>query len=114
MLLVDFVICYLLHTIYWRGNMLDIGIRLEVCVKGETSIDDNSFTQHVKLLTGGDDQRVLVWRLWESVSRNTKPRCMKQSHQSNIFCVAFDLDNRHIISAGKLHGINWQKACLHL
>ncbi|XP_028396002.1 DDB1- and CUL4-associated factor 5-like [Dendronephthya gigantea] len=52
------------------------------------------------LVSGGDDRRVLVWNLREAVTGNTTPRCMKQQHQSNIFCVTFDHDNRQIISAG--------------
>ena len=52
------------------------------------------------LVSGGDDRRVLVWTLCQSMTRNTTPRCMKQQHQSNIFCVSFDHDNRHLISAG--------------
>jgi hypothetical protein len=64
----------------------------------------------VKLLhVGGDDRRVLVWRLCEAVTGKTTPRCLKQQHQSNIFCVTFDHDNRHIITAGKYLSLHWNR-----
>ena len=53
------------------------------------------------IILGGDDRKVLIWKLCEAVAGNTKPRCLRQKHHSNIFCVTFDHDNKHIVTAGK-------------
>lgn len=50
---------------------------------------------------GGDDTRVLVWKLAEAVRGHVVPRCLKRTHLSNIFCASFDSENKHIITAGK-------------
>lgn len=49
---------------------------------------------------GGDDQRVLLWKLEESMAGITQPRSMKNQHYSNIFCLAFNNDCSKIFSGG--------------
>lgn len=50
--------------------------------------------------TGGDDQRVLLWKLEESMAGISLPRSMKNHHYSNIFCLAFNNDSTKIFSGG--------------
>ncbi|XP_066154685.1 DDB1- and CUL4-associated factor 5 [Euwallacea fornicatus] len=70
------------------------------------------------LVSGGDDRRVLLWNISDAVfekgvnlttvdtepksdgSRNKSPISMKRTHNSNIFCVAFDSKNERIFSGG--------------
>lgn len=49
---------------------------------------------------GGDDQRVLLWKLEESMAGISEPRSMKNHHYSNIFCLAFNNDSTKIFSGG--------------
>lgn len=57
----------------------------------------NLFRPH---FTGGDDQRVLLWKLEESMAGISQPRSMKNQHYSNIFCLAFNNDSTKIFSGG--------------
>ncbi|CAG9762135.1 unnamed protein product [Ceutorhynchus assimilis] len=64
------------------------------------------------LVSGGDDRRVLLWKIPEAVyegnciscSRNIPeglaPIIMKKTHNSNIFCVAFSSKHTRIFSGG--------------
>ncbi|KAL1513165.1 hypothetical protein ABEB36_002613 [Hypothenemus hampei] len=76
----------------------------------------------------GDDRRVLLWKISEAVFDRTPPEYvfdpdikiegsrhvptpMKKTHNSNIFCVAFDSKNQRIFSGGNddqviIHEIN--------
>lgn len=52
------------------------------------------------MIQGGDDRRVVVWNVEKCVYGNGSPVIMKGEHRSNIFCTVFDIENRHIFSAG--------------
>lgn len=52
------------------------------------------------LVSGGDDRRVLLWSLSEAIYDRGAPISMKKTHNSNIFCVAFDSKNKKIFSGG--------------
>lgn len=60
---------------------------------------------HVSLflffLLGGDDRRVLLWNMEKALSDIGSPFIMKGEHNSNIFCLAFDNENRKVFSGGK-------------
>lgn len=49
---------------------------------------------------GGDDRRVLLWKLEESMDGMAEPQAMKNQHYSNIFCLGFNNDNSKIFSGG--------------
>lgn len=51
------------------------------------------------LCSGGDDKRVLLWRLFGALEGSeNKPVAEYIGHHSNIFCTVFDNDNTHVIS----------------
>ena len=52
--------------------------------------------------SGGDDRRVLLWVVEKALSDIGKPRMMKGEHNSNIFCVAFDVTNSTLFSGGEI------------
>ncbi|KAF7266740.1 hypothetical protein GWI33_019961 [Rhynchophorus ferrugineus] len=52
------------------------------------------------LVSGGDDRRVLLWSLPKAIYGEGAPLSMKKTHNSNIFCVAFDSNNKKIFSGG--------------
>ncbi|XP_057316047.1 DDB1- and CUL4-associated factor 5-like isoform X1 [Hydractinia symbiolongicarpus] len=53
------------------------------------------------LVSGGDDQRVLLWNCNEiTYMGEPKPIIMKERHMSNIYCTAFDCNKLNILSAG--------------
>ncbi|CAF1210063.1 unnamed protein product [Adineta ricciae] len=54
------------------------------------------------LATGGDDKRVLIWNMSETVFNETNriPIVLSATHLSNIFSIKFDNQNKRIISAG--------------
>lgn len=52
------------------------------------------------IASGGDDRRVLVWQVEKMLSDIGTPAVMKGEHNSNIFCIAFDLDNKTAFSGG--------------
>lgn len=70
------------------------------------SIDFPSFSFFLCLFAfgwysaGGDDRRVLLWKLEESMAGISEPRSMKNHHYSNIFCLAFNNDSTKILSGG--------------
>lgn len=53
------------------------------------------------LFGGGDDKEVLLWNTHQALSGIGKPVSMKTMHQSNIFCLAFDNENKTVISGGE-------------
>ncbi|KAL3874283.1 hypothetical protein ACJMK2_037322 [Sinanodonta woodiana] len=52
------------------------------------------------LASGGDDRRVLLWNVEKAISNIGKPAVLKGEHNSNIFCLAFDNQNKTIFSGG--------------
>lgn len=50
--------------------------------------------------SGGDDRRILLWNVEKALSDIGKPSVMKGEHNSNIFCIAFNIDNTTIFSGG--------------
>lgn len=50
--------------------------------------------------TGGDDRRVLLWRVEQAIRGVGKPTVMKAQHVSNIFCLGYDSSKTKIFSAG--------------
>lgn len=49
---------------------------------------------------GGDDRRVLLWRVEQAIQGLGKPTVMKAQHVSNIFCLGYDNSKTKIFSAG--------------
>ncbi|XP_017891956.1 DDB1- and CUL4-associated factor 5 isoform X2 [Ceratina calcarata] len=52
------------------------------------------------LVSGGDDRRVLLWRVEQAIQDFGKPVEMKAQHISNIFCLGYDNSKTKIFSAG--------------
>ncbi|CAF1285891.1 unnamed protein product [Adineta steineri] len=54
------------------------------------------------LASGGDDKRVLIWNMGETLFNQTNysPIVLNATHLSNIFSIKFDNQNKRIISAG--------------
>ncbi|XP_076379030.1 uncharacterized protein LOC143259660 [Megalopta genalis] len=52
------------------------------------------------LVSGGDDRRVLLWKVEQAVHGLGKPAVMKAQHISNIFCLGYDSSKTKIFSAG--------------
>ncbi|XP_070157104.1 DDB1- and CUL4-associated factor 5 [Polyergus mexicanus] len=52
------------------------------------------------LVSGGDDRRVLLWRVEQAIQGMGKPIIMKAQHASNIFCLGYDSSKTKIFSAG--------------
>ncbi|XP_031833772.1 DDB1- and CUL4-associated factor 5 isoform X2 [Nomia melanderi] len=52
------------------------------------------------LVSGGDDRRVLLWKVEQAIHGVGKPAVMKAQHVSNIFCLGYDSSKTKIFSAG--------------
>lgn len=52
------------------------------------------------LVSGGDDRRVLLWKVEQTIQNVGKPVAMKAQHISNIFCLGYDSSKTKIFSAG--------------
>uniref|UniRef100_A0A8D0BKI8 DDB1- and CUL4-associated factor 5 n=1 Tax=Salvator merianae TaxID=96440 RepID=A0A8D0BKI8_SALMN len=52
------------------------------------------------LVSGGDDRRVLLWRMEQAIHSRVKPIQLKGEHHSNIFCLAFNSGNTRVFSGG--------------
>ncbi|XP_066593852.1 DDB1- and CUL4-associated factor 5-like [Prorops nasuta] len=52
------------------------------------------------LVSGGDDRRVLLWKVEQAIQGVGKPTVMKVQHVSNIFCLGYDSSKTKIFSAG--------------
>ncbi|CAK9814260.1 DDB1- and CUL4-associated factor 5 [Anthophora quadrimaculata] len=52
------------------------------------------------LVSGGDDRRVLLWKVEQAIQNVGKPAVMKAQHISNIFCLGYDSSKTKIFSAG--------------
>ncbi|KAI5746116.1 hypothetical protein M8J77_000033 [Diaphorina citri] len=54
------------------------------------------------MISGGDDRRVLLWNVQECLhnTKNPSPKSMEAQHNSNIFTLAFDSQNKVIFSGG--------------
>lgn len=57
-------------------------------------------TKNIIVDAGGDDRRVLLWKVEEAMAGAGEPRPMKTQHYSNIFCLSFNNDNSKIFSGG--------------
>ncbi|XP_033228177.1 DDB1- and CUL4-associated factor 5 isoform X2 [Belonocnema kinseyi] len=51
-------------------------------------------------MNGGDDRRVLLWRVEQAIQGIGKPTVMRAEHSSNIFCLGYDNSKSKIFSAG--------------
>ena len=58
---------------------------------------------YILCLQGGDDQRVLVWKVADAIQGRDKlaPVCMTSKHRSNIFTIDFSCDNSFVFSGGE-------------
>lgn len=56
----------------------------------------------VLVFLGGDDKRVLLWNVDQTLSNvgREKPSVMYGEHASNIFCLGFDTQNKYVFSGG--------------
>ena len=74
-------------------------------VKGHTGcVNAAAFSHDGNLIaSGGDDTRVLVWRL---KSMDKPLRVFSNHHDSNIFDLAFDWEDSHILSCGNDARVN--------
>lgn len=52
------------------------------------------------LISGGDDRRVLLWSILNTIHGEGSPVSMRTNHLSNIFCLDFDSKNSRIFSGG--------------
>jgi WD repeat-containing protein 22 len=53
------------------------------------------------MASGGDDRRILVWNVEKSIDAKAyDPGVMQGEHDSNIFCVDFDVDSKNVFSGG--------------
>lgn len=52
------------------------------------------------VFAGGDDRRVLLWKVEQAILGVGKPTVMKGQHVSNIFCLGYDSSKTKIFSAG--------------
>jgi WD repeat-containing protein 22 len=57
--------------------------------------------------SGGDDRRILVWSINNDLltDRKCEPVSMKSEHNSNIFTIAWDNENRRLFSGGNDHQV---------
>ncbi|XP_063977843.1 DDB1- and CUL4-associated factor 5 [Diachasmimorpha longicaudata] len=52
------------------------------------------------IVSGGDDRRVLVWKVQQALEGVGQPMAMRGQHGSNIFCLGYNSSNSKIFSAG--------------
>ncbi|XP_015120228.1 DDB1- and CUL4-associated factor 5 [Diachasma alloeum] len=52
------------------------------------------------IVSGGDDRRVLLWKVQQALQGVGPPVAMRAHHGSNIFCLGYDSSNSKIFSAG--------------
>ena len=50
---------------------------------------------------GGDDKRVLIWKVSSLLNGEHRPIIMTTTHHSNIFSLVFSCNNSYLYSAGK-------------
>ena len=61
------------------------------------------------MASGGDDRRVLLWNVAKSIDADVaEPTPMQGEHDSNIFCINFDLNTKVVFSGG-----NDERVLLH-
>jgi len=62
------------------------------------------------MASGGDDRRVLIWSVSKSLDAAAAqpPTAMQAEHDSNIFCLDFDVDSKIVFSGG-----NDERVLLH-
>ncbi|KAF8770636.1 DDB1- and CUL4-associated factor 5 like protein [Argiope bruennichi] len=52
------------------------------------------------LVSGGDDKRILIWNIDQTLTGSLPPKSMKGEHNSNIFCLGFSTNHSKLFSAG--------------
>ena len=53
------------------------------------------------MASGGDDCRILIWNVENSIDEKPNDAvAMLGVHNSNIFCLDFDVDSKKVFSAG--------------
>jgi len=52
------------------------------------------------VFSGGDDRRILLWNLGQTLKGKGEPRIMQAEHSSNVFALAIASDNGRIYSGG--------------
>ena len=56
------------------------------------------------LFPGGDDKRVLIWKMASALNCSATPLALKSTHELNIFSLVFSCDNSFVYSSGKGDG----------
>ncbi|XP_045175109.2 uncharacterized protein LOC123536202 [Mercenaria mercenaria] len=79
------------ETLHWKNLVGHYG-----CVNAI----EFSHGQGTLVASGGDDRRVFLWDVEKALSDIGKPSVMRGEHNSNIFCVAFDIGNTTAFSGG--------------
>ena len=71
------------------------------------AIEFSSGAQSDYMISGGDDKRVLVWNVCEHMlsdnDSSRRPRELKTRHNSNIFALSWDNENKRVFSGGNDH-----------
>lgn len=66
----------------------------------EIYFNNNQESLRPVCVQGGDDRRVLLWRVEQAIQGMGKPTVMRAQHVSNIFCLGYDSSKTKIFSAG--------------
>lgn len=54
----------------------------------------------VSTFKGGDDRRVLLWKVDKALVSKDEPKVMQAEHLSNVFSLDFSCSSEKVISAG--------------
>lgn len=49
---------------------------------------------------GGDDKRILVWKVQKAIVENEEPMVLEAEHRSNVFALGFDCHIKKVLSGG--------------
>lgn len=74
--------------------------KCEKCIKINYAKKTCRIALILNVKKGGDDRRVLLWKLEEAMAGIGQPIAMKNEHYSNIFCLSFNNDSTKIFSGG--------------